>query len=83
MSTCCIISQLRYNSACVASFDELLKTTKKVTGAKEDMQLHFIQGLNELKMDTITRLTFWEEFFSTYVCELICHLIKELILNTG
>ena len=34
MSICCIntiFSQLRYNSACIASFDELLKTTKKVT----------------------------------------------------
>ena len=41
--------QLRYNSACIASFDELLKTTKKVTGVKEDIQLHYIQELNELR----------------------------------
>ena len=41
--------------------------------SEEERQLRYIQGLNELKMnmDTITRLTFWEELFSTYVCELM------------
>ena len=52
----------------VASWGATEDNQESDRGVKEDMQLHYIQGLNELKMnmDTITKLTFWEELFSTY-----------------
>ena len=70
----------------VASWGATEDNQESDRGVKEDMQLHYIQGLNELKMNMDTMHYKADILGGTvlylWTCDQIHHLIRELILKS-